>query len=176
MRAPPGGYLLSLEQWNPAGRWGARLRHGIQVDEVPPDVPTLSDLLLLDSGEDFPEGLSEAIPRMRTSSALDGGGAVTVGWEVYGLGLRREALTFRVSLIEEEGSLIRRAFKRIGLFQRAPELTLSWTEAGAGEPGPFFRAVDLELPRLDPGRYVLRLELDIPNRGKVLSHRRIIVR
>lgn len=176
LRAPPGGYLLSLEQWNPAGRWGARLRHGIRVDAVPPDVPTLSDLLLLDSGGGLPEGLAEAIPRMLTSSTLDRDEVVTVGWEVYGLGLRRETLTFRISLVEEEGSLIRRAFKRIGLFQRAPALTLSWTEAGAGEPGPFFRAVDLELPRLDPGRYVLRLELDIPNRGNVLSHRRITVR
>ena len=176
LRAPPGGYLLSLEQWNPAGRWGARLRHGIRVDPVPPDVPTLSDLLLLESGSALPEGLAEAIPSMRSSSVLGADEAVTVGWEVYGLGLRREALTFRVSLVEEEGSLIRRAFKRLGLFQRSPVLTLSWSEGGAGESGPLFRAVDLELPALDPGRYVLRLELDIPYRGKVFSNRRIIVR
>jgi len=176
LRAPTGGYLLSLEQWNPAGRWGARIRHGIRAGSVPPDVPVLSDLVLLESGSDLPADLAEAIPRMRASSALGAEETVTLGWEVYGLGLRREALTFRVSLVEEEGSLIRRAFQRIGLFQKAPFLTLSWTEGGAVDPSPLFRAVELELPAVDPGRYVLRLEMEIPNRAGVSSNRRIIIR
>jgi hypothetical protein len=111
-----------------------------------------------------------AIPRMRTDSVLAADEAVTVGWEVYGLRLRREALTFRVSLEEEGGSLIRRAFNRLGLFRRTPILTLSWSEEGAAESGPPFRAVGLELPAPDPGRYVLRLELDIPYRGKLFSN------
>jgi hypothetical protein len=35
--------------------------------------------------------------------------------------------------------------------------------------------VGLMLPPLEPGRYVLTLEMDILNRGKVFSHRRITV-
>jgi hypothetical protein len=112
---------------------------------------------------------------MRAGTTVDGDELLTVGWEVYGLGRRREPLNFRLSLVEEEGSLIRRAFKRIGLFKRAPALTLSWTEGGADEFGPLFRAVNVQLPPLKPGRYVLRLEMEIPNRSKVLSHRRITV-
>ena len=176
LRAPPGGYLLSMEHWNPAGRWGARFRQGIRADAVPPDVPILSDLLILDSGPSIPEGLAEAIPKMRPGPVLRPGEPVTVGWEVYGLGLRGEVLTFRISLVEEEGSLVRRAFKRLGLFRRPPALALSWSEDAARAPGPLFRAVDLELPELDPGRYVLRLEMEIPFRGPVSSNKRITVR
>jgi hypothetical protein len=103
------------------------------------------------------------------------GSRFTVAWEVYGLDRRRESLTFRISLVEEEGSLVRRALKRIGLFRKAPVLTLSWDEDGATEEGPLFRAVDLALPPLEAGRYVLRLEMEIPYRNSVVSNRRIRV-
>jgi hypothetical protein len=90
--------------------------------------------------------------------------------------MRREPLTFRLSLVSEEGSFIRRALKRIGLFRRDPDLTLSWTEGGPEDLGPLFRAVDIQIPSVDPGRYVMRLELTIPNRGTVDVNRRITVR
>ncbi|MCJ7629791.1 MAG: hypothetical protein MUO50_15560, partial [Longimicrobiales bacterium] len=175
LSAPPGGYLLSLEQWNPAGRWGARVRHGVTAPSVPPDVPHISDLLLLTAGDGLPSSLSEATPRVRPSTELMSGSRFTVAWEVYGLDRRREPLTFRISLVEEEGSLVRRALKRIGLFRKAPVLTLSWDEDGATEEGPLFRAVDLALPPLEAGRYVLRLEMEIPYRNSVVSNRRIRV-
>jgi hypothetical protein len=175
LRAPPGSYLLSLEEWNPSGRWASRIRHGVKADPVPPDVPSLSDVILLRHGSPLPKSLSEALPRMLSEDRVPDGRTITVGWEVYGLGRRKEPLTFHLSLMEEEGSLVRRALKRIGLMNRKPPLTLSWTEGGGGGSGPLFRAVDLDLPKLEPGRYLLRLELDIPNRNKVLSHRRITV-
>lgn len=176
LRAPPGGYLLSMEIWNPAGRWGARVRQGLVVEDVPPDVPVLSDLLLLDTGPELPEALEEAIPFMRGDVELSGGGPVTVGWEVYGLGFQEEALTFSLRLIQEEESMVRRALKRIGLFRREPVLSLSWAEKGPEDPGPFFRAVDLDLPDLDSGEYVLQLALEMTGRAQVLSQKRVRVR
>jgi hypothetical protein len=175
VEAPPGGYLLSVEQWDPTGRWGARVRHGISGPAVPPDVPHLSDLLLLDREEVLPGSLAEAIPRFRASTEVPSDSQVTVAWEVYGLASRREPLTFRLSLVEEGESIIRRALKRIGLFKKAPVLTLSWEEEGAMELGPKFRAVNLDLPSIDPGRYVLRLEMWIPYRHPVSSNRRITI-
>jgi hypothetical protein len=175
LRAPPGSYLLSLEQWSPSGRWGTRIRHGLRFEEVPPDVPSLSDLVLLRHASTLPIQLTEALGRMKTDTRIHAGDTVTVGWEVYGLGRRGEPLTFRLSLTEEEGSLIRRALRKIGLMRRRPALTLSWTEGGSREMGPVFRAVDVGLPDLGPGQYLLRLELDIPNRINAMSHRRITI-
>jgi len=175
LRAPPGRYLLSVETWNPAGRWAARVRHGIVAMELPPDVPVLSDLVLLDPVPEVPERLEDALPLMRAGSVVAGGDSVGVGWEVYGLGFRQESLTFRLRMFREEESILRRVLKRLGLFDREPILTLSWTEDGPENPGSFFRAVALDLPPMDSGRYVLQLELDIPGRTEVLSHRRLIV-
>jgi hypothetical protein len=176
LRAPFGRYLLSLEQWDPAGRWGARMRHGVMAEEIPPDVPALSEILILETGRALPEELSEAIPRMKSSTVFGKGETFTLAWEVYGLGGAKEALTFQVSLLGEGDSLVRRALKRIGLFRRAPDLSLSWTEGGPGTSGPLFRALDLDVPSLDPGRYVVRLEMTIPNRGSVVANRRIVIR
>ena len=100
---------------------------------------------------------------------------ITLGWEVYGLSRRRDPLSFHLSLVGEEGSLIRRALDRIGLFRNDPALTLSWTEEGPSEFGPYFRSLDVDLPDLDEGRYLLRLELRMPFRSPVVSSRRITV-
>ncbi|MFC1661700.1 hypothetical protein ACFL3S_09655 [Gemmatimonadota bacterium] len=173
LMAPTGGYLLSLELWNPAGRWSSRSRHGVRHGAVPPDVPSLSDILLLSPDTFLPADLGEALPRSLSHTALRSGSRVTLAWEVYGLGRRREPLTFRVSLQREEGGLLRRAFERVGLFRRPPSLRLSWSEGGAEGAGPLFRAVDVELPELDPGWYLLKLELDIPYRNSIQAVRRV---
>jgi hypothetical protein len=64
---------------------------------------------------------------------------------------------------------------RIGLFRKDPTLSLFWTEGGWDGDGPLFRALDVDLPPLKPGRYALDLELEVPSHSKVLSHRRIRV-
>jgi hypothetical protein len=75
--------------------------------------------------------------------------------------------------MREEGSLLRRAFEQVGLFRRPPALRLEWTEGGVDAMEPLFRAVDVNLPELDAGGYVLQLELSIPNRTTIRSTRRI---
>jgi hypothetical protein len=175
LSAPPGRYLLSLELWNPFERWGARLRHGVSALPVQPDLPHLSDILLLRREGDLPETLADAVPRMLPGTHLPAGEPLTVAWEVYGLGGRREPFAFRISLVGEEAGLIRRVLNRIGLFREDPTLTLGWTEGGPDDMGPLFRAIDVDLPPLDPGRYVLCIEMDTPVRSKVLSRRRITV-
>jgi hypothetical protein len=175
LSAPPGGYLLSLEQWSPSGRWGARVRHGVEGAAIPPDVPHLSDLLLLEAGERLPTSLPEAIPRLRSSTRVHGEGGLTVAWEVYGLNRVAEPLTFNLSLTRDETSFVRRALRRIGLARGGPVLTLTWSEDGSPQIAPLFRAVDLDFPSLEPGRYVLRLVMEIPYRESVASDRRIEV-
>jgi hypothetical protein len=100
---------------------------------------------------------------------------LTVAWEVYGLNSVNDPLTFRISLIRDETSFVRRALRRIGLARGGPVLTLTWSEEGSSQVGPLFRAVDLDLPALEPGGYVLRLVMEIPYRESVASDRRIEV-
>jgi len=173
--ALPGRYLLSLELWNPSQRWGARLRHGVLAPPMPHGSPHLSDILLLRRAEGLPETLSEAAPRMLPGTHLPAGEPITVAWEVYGLDGLAESLDFRMRLEEEEGGLVRRALNRIGLFRKDPTLSLGWSERGPDGLGPLFRAIDVDLPPLGPGRYVLHLEMDTSRRSKVLSLRAITI-
>jgi hypothetical protein len=145
----------------------------VRAPAIPPDVPALSEILLLRAAESPPTELEEALARIQPTIRLPAGEPLTVAWEVYGLGRRREPLTFRISLVEESGGLIRSALKRVGLFRRSPALSLTWSEGGAEGEEPLFRAVDLELPALAPGRYLLRLEMELPYRSKVMSNRRL---
>jgi hypothetical protein len=175
LSAPPGNYLLSLEMWSPSGRWAARFRHGVRAGGSSIGQTHLSDIILLRREGTPPERLDEAIPRMLPSTDLRIGDSLTLAWEVYGLGDRREPLTFRLSVVAEEGGLIRRALNRIGLFRKDPTLSLFWTEGGWDGDGPLFRALDVDLGPLEPGRYTLNLELEAHSHSKVLSHRRIRV-
>jgi len=54
---------------------------------------------------------------------------------------------------------------------------LGWepAEDGPSHDGPYFRAVDLDLPPLKAGGYVLRLEMELPYRNQVVSSQRITV-
>jgi hypothetical protein len=61
------------------------------------------------------------------------------------------------------------------LLQRPPVLTLSWDEGSSDPEEALFRSVDVDLPPLRPGSYVLSLELAIPYRATALSRRRLTV-
>lgn len=173
LRAPPGRYLLSLEQWSPQGRWGSRLRHGLRADPLHPDLPALSDLLVFRPGDTIPRALEEILGILHPTLRLSSREPVGVAWEVYGLGPRAEFATFHLSLVREEGGAVRTALERLGLLRKAPVLTLSWTEGELRGPGEVFRALRLELPPLSPGRYLLRLEMSMASRDNVLSSRRL---
>jgi hypothetical protein len=175
LSAPPGAYLLSLELWSPGERWGARVRRGVERREIPPHVPALSDLLLLRGGDDAPQSLPEALPRMKPGTRLGAQEPLTVAWEIYGLGTSRAPMAFRLALEEEDPGLLRRALIRARLINPSPILALSWEEGSPGQPELLFRAVDLELPHLRPGEYVLRLEMDLPFRNPVSSELRLTV-
>jgi hypothetical protein len=129
----------------------------------------------MDRGENLPDSFEEGAQRLRPSTALEPEGKLTVGWEVYGLTTKREPLTFRLSLVREGEGLFRRILEWTGLSGREPAMTLAWTEDGPGKLGPFFRSIDVDLPDLDEGRYLLRLELQLPFRSPVVSNRRILV-
>jgi hypothetical protein len=175
LTAPPGSYLLSLEQWSPSERWGARIRLGIESEAIPPDVPHLSDLLLLAPSETPPAHLGEAIPLFLSSSRIPSGGRFTVAWEVNGLGGRAEPMTFRLSLEKGEGNFFHRTLESIGLFRKDPPLNISWKEEETSGWGHVFRAVEIELPPLKAGRYQLRLEMSLPNRSPVVASRPLFV-
>jgi hypothetical protein len=173
---PPGPYLVSLELHSPGERRAARLRHGLVAETYPPDVPSVSDLLILRESDALPTGFREAIAGARPSTVVRAGERVPVAWEVYGLGRQLEAPHFHVSLRPRDGGFIRRVARWVGLGDDDQEVVLSWMEAAPDALGPLLRAVHVDLPDLEPGEYTLRLQVELRGRSTMVSERTLEVR
>ena len=70
-------------------------------------------------------------------------------------------------------------FRRIGQFLRVLEpdspVVLSFPDAGPDVLGTVFRAVQLNLPDLEPGEYVLTVEIELPGREPMTQGRDIVI-
>jgi hypothetical protein len=150
--------VLSVEVWSPSLRRAGRYRQGLVHTPVPEDIPVLSDILLVGVEDGPPESLDEAVARAAIRPSVREGDGVGIAWEITGLGFRTETLAFDLSVERVDRNLVQRLGGLLGLSRPARPLSLRWEEGGPQEPGPLFRAVDLDVPGLEPGRYEVRLQ------------------
>ncbi len=176
LSVPAGSYFMSLEAWAPSDGRGGRIRHGIMTDTVPTDLATLSDLMVLDRAAAAQQRLDEAMPFMRPSLGLVAGQEITVAWEIFGLGWRHEDVDFEVSVSRERDGVLGRVGRWLGLADGADgPLRVGWSEPGPSERGPWFRSVDVDIPELEDGVYVLRLEVSMRGREPLVRTRTVEV-
>lgn len=175
IRAPAGGYVLSVETWSPPLRRAGRHRVGIRADTVPEDVATLSDILLVRGGGDDPGSLEGALDRVMVEPRVGPGQPLGIVFEVAGLGWRPEILAFELSVERTGRGMLRRAGEFLGLVGRDRPLSLGWEEPAPEEPAPLFRWLNLDLPVVDPGEYEIKLELSVAGRGGLSSVRRFVI-
>ena len=173
LTVPTGGYLLSVEAWAPWIGLGGRIRHGIMTEAIPDDLATLSDLILLHPGDSLPQTLASALPSMRSSARLETNGQLVLGWEIFGLGWRREDMSFELSFYKEGEGFFGKIGRWLGLRSREEPLRIGWSEPGPSEIGPWFRSVEVTIPEVDAGEYVFRLEVTTPGREELLRTRRV---
>jgi hypothetical protein len=166
-----GRHVLSVEVWSPSRRRAGRYRQGLVHTPVPEDIPVLSDILLVGVEDGPPESLDEAVARAAIRPSVREGDGVGIAWEVTGLGFRAETLAFDLSVERVDRNLVQRLGGLLGLSRPARPLSLRWEEGGPVEPGPVFRAVDLDVPGLEPGRYEVRLQLETAGREPVTATR-----
>lgn len=176
VEVPAGAWVVSAESWSPERRRAGRLRIGFDRAPVPLDVATLSDLLLLSPTAVAPSSLDEALPHALGVPEIDAGQGLAIAWEVAGLGLRPETLQFAVAVERVDRGLLRRIGEVLRLATQPVSVALSWEEPGPDRPAQHFRHLDLALPPLDPGAYVVTLTLRTAGRGDVVSRRTFRVR
>jgi hypothetical protein len=169
LEAPAGAYVLSVEAWSPSRRRAGRHREGIRSDTVPPDVATLSDLLLVGGGGGEPSDLEAAMTRALVRPLVDGADGLGVVWEMGGLGWRPEHVGYRLSVERVEGGLLRRLGQALRVIGHRRSLSLEWAEPGPDRPERVLRWVDLDLPELDAGAYRVLLEADIAGRTRLVA-------
>lgn len=162
---PTADYVVSAESWSPSRRRAGRLRLGVRAREAPPDIATLSDVILLRPDEAAPESLEEAVDLLLPRNELRSGEPFAIGFEVSGLGFRPETLVFEVSVEQEGRSVLGRIGDFLGVGDPPRPLVLSWQEPGPDHPSHVFRYLRLDLPALDEGAYEIRLVVKTEGRS-----------
>jgi hypothetical protein len=175
LQVPAGSYLASVESLTSKLGRASRTRLGLVADTLPPDVPALSDALLLDAGPGMPETLAAAIDQAWPGNAILPGQPLGVAWEVTGLGPEAVSMAYRLTVVKRDRGLAEKVGSLLGLFGGGPEVQVSWSEQGGGGARREFRATDVDLTALGPGRYRLTLELELPGRSTMAVHRTLRV-
>ena len=107
--------------------------------------------------------LDEAIPRALPAVRIEAGDAFKVAWELYGLRVG-EAARVRIGVNRGRTSLARRLGEYLRLLEPDEPVVMTYEEAGPDVLGTVFRAVELNLPDLEPGEYTLSVEIDLTGR------------
>jgi hypothetical protein len=128
--------------------------------------PRLSDLLLFEPGPSLPNSAEAAVPHALASPRVTKGARLGLYWEVYDLPGGIDSVGVSVA-VEAEGP--GRA-TRTGRARARPPLRLGWR---AGEVRG--HAIELDLRLLDPGRYRIRVRLDVGGSGPIEASRVVVI-
>ena len=174
---PAGDYVVSVETWDPAARRAGRLREGLRIQSAPPDLASVSDLLLARASGPPPTDVAHILADLLPRAVVAPGDTIRVAWEVYGLGWKPEDLRYTLSLREDSGGLFSRLGRAVGLVGDPQGTGLDWSEPGPTDTAPHLRAADLVIPAdFGSGEFVLRLGVASEGRGALTRERRIEVR
>ncbi len=172
LEVPAGDYIVSVEALDPFWGRAGRYRNGLRISRLPPDLPVLSELLLL-NGDTLPENTVAALERLRVDDLVAVGEALVVAWELWGLGWQEEVVAYRLSLEPRKSGVLGRIGRLVSGTGRRP--ILEWEEPAPDEPGAAFQSVSVDLPALDPGEYELHLEVILQGRDPLRSSQAIRV-
>jgi hypothetical protein len=171
---PNGAYLASLEVYDEFESRAWRARQGVRQADLPPGLTAVSDVLLIKDGADLPETLEDAIPDALPGHAIRAGGSLIAGWEVYGL-RPGEPMAVNVAVNEVGGDFFQRLGELLRLSEPEEPVVMTWEEGTPDGMRAFFRSVRLSLPNLEPGRYVLTIEVVLPGRDPMEASTPLII-
>ena len=167
--------VVSLETWSPETRRAHRLRAGMGFRYIMPDLLTLSDLLLLETGAE-PAGPAEVAEVLRTSTEVAGDEPLTLAFEVYGLRSPSELADFRAWVEKSDEGFLTRAVRWLGFGGDREQVMIGWEEGGPERRGPLFRTFSIGLPDLEPGKYEVVIEVTARGHAPLGARRAFTVR
>ena len=174
LQVPNGRYVVSIEAFSPDAKQAWRDRHGLWQDPIVPGLAAMSDLLILAGGGEIPTSLDEALPSALPAVRIRAGEPFKVAWELYGLQIG-ESASVRIGVDQGGPGL----FRQLGQFLRVLEpdspVVMTYEDAGPDVLGTVFRAVQLNLPDLEPGEYTLTVEVELAGREPMVVPAPIVI-
>ncbi len=174
LKVPQGRYVSSMELFEPGARRAWRARQGLSQAPLTPGVAAVSDLLILKEGAPLPETLDEAIPEVRPGVRIHEGERFVVVWEVYGLRIQ-ERIGVTLGFTRGRPGFLQRVGRFVGVLKPEQPVDVTFQDTGPAAVHTAFRAVQVQLPKLDPGAYTLHLRLDLSGREPVVTSRPITI-
>ena len=174
LQVPNGRYVIAIEAFSPDAKEAWRDRHGLWQDPIIPGLAAMSDLLILAGGGEIPTSLDEALPTALPAVRIRAGEPFKVAWELYGLQIG-ESASVRIGVDQGGPGL----FRQLGQFLRVLEpdspVVMTYQDAGPDVLGRVFRAVQLNLPDLEPGEYTLTVEVELAGREPMVVPAPIVI-
>jgi len=121
-----------------------------------------------------PASLDEAIPEVRPGVRIRQGERFVVVWEIYGLRIQ-ERVGVTLGFTKGRPGLLQRVGRFVGILKPEQPVDVTFQDTRPAAVQTAFRAVEVQLPKLDPGDYTLHLRLDLAGREPVLTSRPITV-
>ena len=174
LRVPNRHYVVGLEAFSPDEKKAWRDRHGLWQDPLVPGLAAISDLLILQGGGELPASLDEALPTALPAVRIEAGDAFKVAWELYGLRVG-ESASVRIGVNRGRSSIVTRLGEFLRVLEPNEPVVMTWEEAGPDVLGTVFRAVELNLPDLEPGDYTLTVEIELSGREPMMVARPVSI-
>lgn len=163
LRMPAVPALLSVEALNRFDHVAARRRYWLETPQDPPARFGVSDLLMLDRADLLPNTLDQAIALARTGTSFTQGDSINIFWELYGTAAT-EGRAVSLVVIKEDKGFLRRTAEWLGLADSdKPTVRLEWTDTAVDHLRGYGRAVTLQLPEGQEGRFTIRLVATTPD-------------
>lgn len=174
--APWHPMVVSLELLDSASRSAARARYAL-TPTAPSGRIAISDLLVFASpGSDArPHDLDAVLPLALHDDHVSATQPLGVFWEAYGIRSEGESVDVALEIDRIKEGWRRRAAERLHLASPFSPVKVRWQETPNDVDHVASRAMTLDLSRLDPGRYEIRLTLTAKDELAAVATREIVV-
>ena len=168
--------VVSLELLDSASLSAARSRYAV-TPPMPNGRIAISDLLIFASpGSDAQiHGLDAVLPLALHDDRVSAAQPVGVFWEAYGVRSEGESFDVTLQIDRIKEGWRQRAAERLHLASPFSPVKVQWQEMPNGVDPIASRAMTLDLSRLEPGRYEIRLTLTAKDEPAAVTTREIIV-
>jgi hypothetical protein len=172
--APWRPMIISLEVLDPVHRAAGRMRFAPKLP-LPGTRWSLSDLLLYSPRDSAPRSLTEVVPLALHALRAPHNRQIGIFWEAYGAAAPSGALDYSLAVEPLDDGLLQRALVKLHIKDPTRAVNLQWREVPSFAGAIAARGVTVDLSRLRPGQYRVRLMLTSGTDVPIVAERSIEV-
>ena len=172
MLAPWRPFIVSLESLNPSNGAAQRARFAPRLPRSSGRLG-LSDLLLYAPRDSAPKSLDEVVPRVLHALRAPSDRQIGVFWETYGVRSEEQSVEYALLVTPADESFFHRAMVKLHVADPERSVSVQWHETPSVTNGVAARGMTVDLSRLRPGRYSVRLMLTSGTDAPIVAERSI---